>query len=134
MRYLIDTQAFIWFAEDDIKLPAHIRALMEQTDNQLIISIASLWEMTIKVSLGKLVLSCDIETMLGKVADNGFTILPIESRHLITLSTLDYIHRDPFDRIIISQSIHDGISLISSDTVFGQYPVEWVWCQEKAPD
>jgi PIN domain nuclease of toxin-antitoxin system len=127
MRYLVDTQSFIWFVEDDEKLPSHIRALMENVVNQLVISIASLWEMTIKMSLGKLVLSGDIETMIGKVINNGFTILPIEPEHLITLSTLDFIHRDPFDRIIISQSIRERIPLISSDDVFNQYPVEWVW-------
>jgi PIN domain nuclease of toxin-antitoxin system len=129
MQYLVDTQSFIWFVEDDQKLPAHIKALMEQADSQLVISIASLWEMTIKMSLGKLALSGDISTttMLNKVTDTGFTIMPIESAHLITLSTLDFIHRDPFDRIIISQSINEDMPVISSDTVFGQYPVTWIW-------
>jgi PIN domain nuclease of toxin-antitoxin system len=129
MRYLVDTQSFIWFVEDDAKLPAHIRILMENVGNQLIISIASLWEMTIKMSLGKLILSGDIETMIDKVISNGFTILTIEPKHLIALSTLDFIHRDPFDRIIISQSISEDIPLISSDDVFSQYPVEWVWIE-----
>jgi PIN domain nuclease of toxin-antitoxin system len=123
MQYLVDTQSFIWFVEDDAKLPARIRILMENADSQLIISIASLWEMTIKMSLGKLVLSGDIEVMLDKVIANGFTILPIEPKHLIILSTLDFIHRDPFDRIIISQSISDGIPIISSDDIFRQYPI-----------
>ena len=127
MRYLVDTQSFIWFVEDDEKLPAHIGALMENADNQLIISIASLWEMTIKISLGKLSLSCTIETMLDKVTGNGFAILPIEPKHLIVLSTLSLIHRDPFDRIIISQSISNSIPLISSDDIFSQYPIERVW-------
>ena len=127
MRYLVDTQSFIWFVEDDPKLPASVDVLMEQADTQLIISIASLWEMTIKMSIGKLALSGDIATMLNRVTDNGFTIMPIEPKHLITLSTLDFMHRDPFDRIIISQSISEGIPLISSDDVFSQYPVEWVW-------
>jgi PIN domain nuclease of toxin-antitoxin system len=127
MRYLVDTQSFIWFVEDDAKLPDRIKILMENAGNQLIISIASLWEMTIKMSLGKLALSGDIESMLNKVLSNGFTVLPIEPKHLIVLSALEFIHRDPFDRIIISQSISDGLSLISSDAVFGQYPVERVW-------
>jgi PIN domain nuclease of toxin-antitoxin system len=82
--------------------------------------------MTIKMSLGKLVLSGDIEAMLDKVIGNGFTVLPIEPSHLIVLSTLDFIHRDPFDRIIISQSIRDGIPIISSDDIFKHYPVELV--------
>jgi PIN domain nuclease of toxin-antitoxin system len=126
MRYLVDTQSFIWFVEDNAKLPASIRALMENDDSQLIISIASLWEMTIKMSIGKLTLSGDIASMIAKVVENGFTIPSIEPKHLITLSTLDYMHRDPFDRIIVSQSMCDGLPLISSDTVFAQYPVERV--------
>jgi PIN domain nuclease of toxin-antitoxin system len=126
MRYLVDTQSFIWFVEDDAKLPARIRTLMENAGSCLIISIASLWEMTIKMSLGKLVLSGDIAAMLDKVIGNGFTILPVELKHLITLSTLDFIHRDPFDRIIVSQSISDGMPIISSADIFSQYPVKLV--------
>ncbi|MHC6201886.1 type II toxin-antitoxin system VapC family toxin [Breznakiellaceae bacterium SP9] len=127
MRYLVDTQAFIWFSEDDPPLPTHIRALMEGIDSEPVISIASLWEMTIKMSLGKLILSGDIAAMLNKVIDNGFAIMPIEGAHLITLSTLDFFHRDPFDRIIISQSISEDMLVISSDTIFSRYPVTWVW-------
>jgi PIN domain nuclease of toxin-antitoxin system len=126
MRYLVDTQSFIWFVEDDAKLPARTRTLMEDTGSQLVISIASLWEMTIKMALGKLAVSGDIAAMIDKLIGNGFTILPIEPRHLITLSTLAFMHRDPFDRIIISQSIRDDMPLISSDTVFSQYPVKQV--------
>ena len=126
MRYLVDTQSFIWFVEDDARLPTHIRTLMEKRGNQLLISIASLWEMTIKISLSKLVLSGDIKAMLDKVIENGFIILPVEPKHLITLSMLGFIHRDPFDRIVISQSISEDIPLISSDDIFDQYPVDRV--------
>jgi PIN domain nuclease of toxin-antitoxin system len=127
MQYLVDTQSFIWFVEDDDKLPTHIRNLMENAEKPLVISIASLWEITIKTSLGKLRLSVDITTLIKSIVRNGFTILPIEPEHLITLSTLDFIHRDPFDRIIIAQSIHSGMPVISSDDIFSLYPVTRVW-------
>lgn len=127
MRFLVDTQSFIWFAEADPKLPAPVADLMERSDSRLVISIASLWEMTIKMSLGKLALSGDIAVMIDKTISNGFTILPIEPKHLITLSTLEFFHRDPFDRIIIAQSISENMPLISSDDVFNQYPVERIW-------
>jgi len=99
---------------------------MEQSD-KLTLSIASLWEITIKVSLGKLAMSSDIATTIDKAIANGFEILPIERNHLITLSTLDYIHRDPFDRLIISQAIAENVPVISCDSTFQQYPVNTIW-------
>jgi len=123
---LIDTQSFIWFVENNPRLPLKVKAMMEQSD-KLTLSVASLWEITIKVSLGKLTLSGDIATTIDKALANGFEIIPIERNHLITLSTLDYIHRDPFDRLIISQAIAENIPVVSSDSVFQQYPVNWMW-------
>ena len=127
MRILIDTQAFIWFVENDKQLPTMIKKELEDFDNSLIISIASLWEMTIKISLGKLHLVCDIEEMIDKVYRNGFELLPILPEHIIKLSTLDYFHRDPFDRIIISQGLSENMVIISSDKVFDDYGVRRKW-------
>ncbi len=83
--------------------------------------------MTIKMSLGKLELSGDIETMIGKLYKNGFEILPIIPQHLITLSSLDYYHRDPFDRLIISQGISEKIKIVSSDSMFDNYNIVRIW-------
>jgi PIN domain nuclease of toxin-antitoxin system len=130
MDYLVDTQCFIWFVEDDERLPKHIKALMEQDNARLLVSIASLWEMTIKVSLGKLLLTDTLETIFARLEQNGFDVLPIDTNHLTTLSTLDHVHRDPFDRIIIAQAITENIPVISSDDVFAKYPVKRVWGQE----
>jgi len=126
MDILIDTQAFIWFFEDNSHLPSSVRLSMERS-NKLIVSIASFWEMTIKAGLGKLVVSENIAGIIDKALFNGFKILPIEREHLITLSTLDLLHRDPFDRIIIAQAITENISLVSSDSIFQKYPVNIVW-------
>ena len=103
MNMLIDTQSFIWFVENDSRLPRNIKLLMENS-NSLTISIASFWEITIKASLGKLVIAENIADVMDKALLNGFKILPIEREHLTALSNLDFIHRDPFDRIIIAQA------------------------------
>jgi PIN domain nuclease of toxin-antitoxin system len=123
MKVLVDTQSFIWFVEDDEKLPDSIRIIMEEPDNTLFISIACLWEITIKMSLDKLKLSGNIKTIIDRTNANGFEILPIEPKHLITLSTLNFVHRDPFDRIMIAQAVTENMPVISSDSIFELYPV-----------
>jgi len=127
MKLLVDTQAFIWFVEDDKQLPLRIRKELENSNNTVIISIASLWEMTIKMTLGKLKISCDIEQMIDKLYLNGFETLPILPVHIIELSTLDYLHRDPFDRIIIAQGLSENITIVSSDNIFDLYKVKRNW-------
>lgn len=100
---------------------------MEDQNSHLIVSIASLWEIAIKTSIKKLTLSVEFNLFVEKIHLNGFEILPIECSHLITLTTLDFPHRDPFDRIIIAQAITEKMQVISSDDSFGQYPVQWLW-------
>jgi PIN domain nuclease of toxin-antitoxin system len=125
--YLIDTQSLLWFVEDNEKLPIKIRTIMEADNSSLRVSIASLWEIAIKTSIKKLALSVEFDVFIEKIRLNGFEILPIECPHIITLTTLDFPHRDPFDRIIIAQAITEKMQVISSDAVFGQYPVKWIW-------
>jgi PIN domain nuclease of toxin-antitoxin system len=127
MRILIDTQAFIWFVENDKQLPSKIKRELEDSENSIIISIASLWEMSIKMTLDKLQLGCDIEEMINRVYRNGFEILPILPEHIIKLSTLTYFHRDPFDRIIISQGLTENMVIISSDKIFDNYGAKREW-------
>jgi PIN domain nuclease of toxin-antitoxin system len=127
MKILLDTQAFIWFVENDKQLPTKIKEYLEDSNNNIAISIASLWEMVIKMTLDKLQLNCDIEEMIEKLYENGFDILPILPKHIIKLSTLDYIHRDPFDRIIISQGLTENILIVSSDKIFDEYGVTRKW-------
>ncbi len=123
---LIDTQSFIWFVENDPKLPAPIRTIMEDEQYNLFLSIASLWEIVIKSSLGKLPMQKNIFEMIQDVTKKGFSILQIIPQHLITLHSLEYIHRDPFDRIIISQAITENMQVISSDELFGKYQINLV--------
>jgi PIN domain nuclease of toxin-antitoxin system len=123
---LIDTQTFIWFVENDPRLPVSIRNVMEDDQYSLFISIASLWEIVIKSSLGKLPLQKNIPEMIRDITKNGFFILQIIPQHLITLHGLEYIHRDPFDRIIISQAITENMQVVSSDELFGKYHINLV--------
>lgn len=127
MMFLLDTHALIWFVESNNLLPNKIKVLIEDENNEILISIASLWEIAIKSSLGKLELSYDIETLINNLKANGFEILMILPEHIITLSTLEQIHRDPFDRIIISQGKFMDIPILSSDEVFTEYSIQRIW-------
>ena len=126
MNDLIDTQALIWFCEDNPCLPASVKNYMERSSG-LVVSMASFWEITIKTSLGKLTTVGSISEVIDKAVFKGFKILSIERDHLIVLSKLELIHRDPFDRLIIAQSIAENMPLVSSDDIFKQYPVNCVW-------
>ena len=126
MGVLIDTQSFISFFEDNPRLPFSVRLFMERRSS-FVVSIASFWEITIKTSLRKLSVPEGISGLMDKALSKGFKTLPIEREHLIVLSTLETIHRDPFDRIIIAQAIAENIPLVSSDNIFKQYPVNCVW-------
>jgi PIN domain nuclease of toxin-antitoxin system len=126
MRILIDTQSFIWFFEDNPRLPNSMRLFMEKKHN-LVVSIASFWEITIKTSLKKLTIPEGVVNLMDRALAKGFKILPIEREHLVILSTLELIHRDPFDRIIISQAIAENMPLVSSDNIFKQYPINYIW-------
>jgi len=126
MYDLIDTQALIWFCEDNPCLPASVKQYMERS-NGLVVSMASFWEITIKTSLGKLTTVGNIAEIMDQAVFKGFKLLTIEREHLIVLSTLDLIHRDPFDRLIIAQAIAEKMPLVSSDDIFKQYPVNYVW-------
>jgi len=127
MDIILDTQIFIWFCEGDEKLPNKVRDIISNKENNIKVSIASLWEMTIKMSIEKLVLSFSITEIMNLVFENGFKVLPIEVKHLISLFDLKYFHRDPFDRMIIAQSISENIPVISSDGIFKEYPVQVIW-------
>ncbi|HEY0075040.1 MAG TPA: type II toxin-antitoxin system VapC family toxin [Abditibacteriaceae bacterium] len=128
MNYLLDTHSFLWFISGDAKLSPQARLLMEEENNRLFISIASLWEMAIKFSLGKLVLNQPFEQMFpAQLEANSIEILAITIEHLNKLSALPFHHRDPFDRLLIAQSLSEGLPLISADTIFDNYGVQRQW-------
>lgn len=105
MKYLIDTHIFIWFVENLPNLPQSIKNLIEDESSEIFISIASLWEISIKTSIGKLQLNRKYEEILDVLRDNSIEILPIDFAHTVENNRLPFYHRDPFDRIIIAQAI-----------------------------
>lgn len=126
-KYLIDSHIFIW--ADSKPLQANISpaalTVINNTENEIYLSMVSLWEIQIKMMLGKLTLSNPLnEAIQHYKADNMLKILPIQENHIFMLNTLPDIHKDPFDRLIIAQAIVENLPIITVDSVFKQYPVE----------
>ena len=128
MRFLIDTHALIWFITGDSRLSITARQLIETPENERLVSIVSLWEIALKMSLGKLSMGATFDQLIPQqLLENNITLLPIEIPHLYQLVQLPFHHRDPFDRLLIAQGISDGLPLISRDPVFDAYPVQRLW-------
>jgi len=121
MKYLIDTHIFIWFVENLPNLSQSIKNLIEDENNEIFISIASLWEISIKTSINKLQLNRKYEEILDVLKDNSIEILPINFSHTVENNKLPFHHRDPFDRIIVSQAIVENLDFISADEIFDDY-------------
>ena len=128
MKYLFDTHTLLWFLNGDQKLSDKARHLIESPHNTKFLSIASLWEIAIKVSLRKLVLDKPFERLFPEqLYFNRIEILDIRVNDLITLTTLPFHHRDPFDRLIIAQALVENIPIISVDTAFDAYGISREW-------
>lgn len=128
MRYLLDTNALLWFLTDDEKLSDRARQLIDDSSNERFLSIVSLWEIAIKVRLEKLELDKPFEQMFPERLDfNGIQILNITVDSLIKLTTLPFHHRDPFDRLIIAQGVVENLPIISVDTIFDTYGINREW-------
>ncbi len=127
MKLLLDTHAFIWFVENDNQLPGKTKLKIENPNNTILISIAALWEIAIKMSLKKLDISVSIEEMINLLIQNGFEVFPILPEHIIHLSKLEFHHKDPFDRIIISQGLYNNIKIITKDEIFDKYNIKRIW-------
>ena len=128
MRLLLDTHAFLWMSLDDPQLSRPAHDLIADTDNELLLSPASYWELAIKVSLGKYRLAEPLDEFVNReVQRNGVTILPIQPAHAARVAGLPFHHRDPFDRLLIAQAMIDQAALVSKDTVFDNYGVQREW-------
>ena len=128
MRLLLDTHAFLWFLLDDPGLSETARNLIADPANDIEISPASYWEIAIKIGLGKYSLPEPYDTFMEReLAENDFRILPILPRHTSVLTTLPLHHRDPFDRLLVSQAISEGIPLVSNDPALDVYTIQRLW-------
>jgi PIN domain nuclease of toxin-antitoxin system len=130
MKLLLDTHTFIWAATDDTKLSPTARELLLDCDNELILSVASIWEMSIKASIGKLILQQPLEQIINEqIQINGIRVLNVESAHALGVASLQWHHRDPFDRLLISQAMLENLAILSCDTVMDAYGVSRIWNQ-----
>lgn len=127
MNIFLDTHVLLWYLEDNPKLPEDKRLLIEDRNNRVVVSIASFWEIIIKVSLGKLRLDDDLPTVENILRRQGIEILPVKIPHLMQLFDLPQHHRDPFDRLLISQAIAENLTVISDDGMFRAYPISLIY-------
>jgi PIN domain nuclease of toxin-antitoxin system len=124
VRLLIDSHAFLCWRASSSALGRVARDAIADPASEVLISIAALWELTIKESSGRLTLPDDLETI---VVDEGFSVLSVSFAHLRRFGTLPRLHRDPFDRMMIAQSLAEGMPIATGDRVFAGYGVQIVW-------
>lgn len=123
---LLDTHALLWFLNNDSQLSSLAKHTIE-TSNDVLISVASTWEITIKHSIDKLTGIVSIETLKADLETNQFNVLPIRWRELSVLDTLSWHHKDPFDRLMIAQSLAYNLPVIGKDETWDQYGIKRIW-------
>lgn len=122
MKLLLDTHLLLWAAGQPDRLPATARASLEDLGNELLFSSASLWEVAIKRGLGRDDFQVDARLLRRGLLDNGYQELPITGEHAVAVAGLPPIHKDPFDRILVAQSMIEGVLLLTADPLVAQYP------------
>ena len=128
MRYLLDTQVIIWLAGiDEWKLSRKSKEIILNGENDLCVSIVSIWEIALKINKGKLDLGISLEELIAKIRDSRICIVSVETNHILGLAKLPFIHNDPFDRLLISSALVEDMTIITADENIQKYVVKWVW-------
>jgi PIN domain nuclease of toxin-antitoxin system len=128
VKVLLDTHTFLWFIDDSPQLSTTARTLIEDGNNEVFLSVGSLWEMAIKIGLGKLSLGQPFETLMpAQLALNNIELLNITVDHTAKVITLPFHHRDPFDRLLVAQALVETIPLVGVDAVFDAYGIRRLW-------
>ena len=128
MRLLLDTHAFLWFAAGDGRLSSRARRRIEDPANDKFLSVASVWEIAIKRSLGKLTLSVSLDVLVDDGAvHNGIALLEVARDHAVAVGHLPFHHRDPFDRLLICQAMVEEMAVVSNDAALDAYPIQRLW-------
>ena len=128
MKLLLDTHVFLWWHGERTKLSPKVLALCEDVTNDMYLSIASVWEIQIKLQLGKLKLSNSLDQIVERERhENAIVLMPIDQMHIYGLTNLPAHHRDPFDRILIAQAQTEALTLLTQDALITQYPVSTLW-------
>ena len=121
MKLLLDTHLLLWAAGEPRRLSKPARTLIGDSDNELLFSAASLWEVAIKRRLGREDFKVDARLLRRGLLDNGYSELPIISDHVVATESLPLLHRDPFDRILVAQATVEGVTLLTIDSLVSQY-------------
>lgn len=122
MKLLLDTHIFIWWADQPERLSPPALSALEDEANDLLLSVASVWEMQIKIQLGKLKVSLPLKELIKNQQEtNDLTVSPVALRHVLALDSLPVHHKDPFDRLLIAQSIEEGLTIVTADSQFSAY-------------
>lgn len=125
MRLLLDTHALLWSLDETHRLPAGLSELLVSSGHVVFVSAVATWEAAIKAAVGRL--DYPSPDLAGAIAQAGFHELPITIAHSLEVRHLPPIHRDPFDRLLIAQARHEGLTLVARDPVFRRYPVDVLW-------
>ena len=128
MRFLLDTHTFLWWVADDPQLSLSAKTIISNPDNEIYFSVVSAWEIIIKVGTGKFSLSQPPEIYIpSRITSNQFETLTVQMPHILRINGLPNFHKDPFDRLLIAQSLVEDLSLITVDQEIAQYPVKTIW-------
>ena len=122
MKLLLDTQILLWAAGQPARLSTAARKLLNNPNNELLFSAASLWEIAIKNTLGREDFRVEPRTLRRGLLDNGYVELPITGQHAVSIDGLPLLHKDPFDRLLLAQALTEGITLITADAQLARYP------------
>lgn len=128
MNLLLDTHTFLWFTAGNSNLSEVARSAIEDENNDVYLSVASLWEIAIKISIGKFELSESFEALIPQqLAENEIELLNISVAHTALVASMPFHHRDPFDRLVAAQAKAEQMTLVSADDIFDSYEVDRIW-------
>ena len=128
MNILLDTHTFMWWDSRSTKLSAEARSVIENEHNVVYLSVVSVWEIQLKRQLGKLSIDGNLEEIVNRhLRENDFQLLPVHLPHVLELDKLPLHHKDPFDRLLIAQSLVESLDLVSKDSQFSLYPLNVIW-------
>jgi len=127
MGYLLDTHSFLWFIGGNSELSQQAKGIIQNPENSMYLSIASFWEIAIKLNIGKLTIDISFDDLKKEADNNDFRLLLVQYEDTHVLTKLDLFHKDPFDRILIAQAIQNNLTMITKDTNFEAYPIKMIW-------
>ena len=127
MTLLLDTHAFLWFVAGDRRLSVTARRALDDAKAKPLLSVASVWELAIKSSLGRLELPESLDRYLARKLSTNLRLLPLELSHVVAVERLPFHHQDPFDRVLVAQALSEGLPIVTRDAAFRKYGVDVLW-------